>query len=114
MSCAAVPAPACRNLDLTAIIINNQTYGMTGGQSSPTAPYGAAATTVPYGHIEHAFSIAELAVTDGASFVARGTVFHASQLAQLIEEMNLQAFRAGIAAAKSIDLLLLPRAISAG
>lgn len=77
---------ARRNLDLTAIIINNQTYGMTGGQSSPTTPYGSVATTAMYGHIEHAFSIAELAVTAGASFVARGTVFHAGQLAQLIVE----------------------------
>lgn len=75
---------ARRNLDLTAIIINNQIYGMTGGQYSPTTPYGAKATTSIYGHIEHAFSIAELAVTAGASFVARGTVFHAKQLDDLI------------------------------
>jgi 2-oxoglutarate ferredoxin oxidoreductase subunit beta len=77
---------ARRNLDLTAIIINNQTYGMTGGQYSPTTPYGSSATTAMYGHIEHAFSIAELAVTAGASFVARGTVFHAAQLEQLIAQ----------------------------
>ena len=77
---------ARRNLDLTAIIINNQIYGMTGGQFSPTTPYGAKATTASYGHVEHAFSIAELAVTAGASFVARGTVYHARQLDSLIEK----------------------------
>ena len=77
---------ARRNLDLTAIIINNQIYGMTGGQFSPTTPYGAKATTASYGHVEHAFSIAELAVTAGASFVARGTVYHALQLDRLIEK----------------------------
>lgn len=77
---------ARRNLDLTAIIINNQIYGMTGGQFSPTTPYGAYATTASYGHVEHAFSIAELAVTAGASFVARGTVYHALQLDRLIEK----------------------------
>ena len=77
---------ARRNLDLTAIIINNQIYGMTGGQYSPTTPYGSKATTALYGHIEHAFSIAELAVTAGASFVARGTVFYAKQLDDLIEK----------------------------
>lgn len=77
---------ARRNLDLTAIIINNQIYGMTGGQYSPTTPYGARAATAVHGHIEHAFSIAELAVTAGASFVARGTVFHAAQLDTLIEK----------------------------
>ena len=77
---------ARRNLDLTANIINNQIYGMTGGQFSPTTPYGANATTASYGHVEHAFSIAELAVTAGASFVARGTVYHARQLDSLIEK----------------------------
>ncbi|UCD86546.1 MAG: 2-oxoacid:ferredoxin oxidoreductase subunit beta [Desulfobacterales bacterium] len=76
---------ARRNLDLTAIIINNQIYGMTGGQHSPTTPYGCYATTATYGHIEHAFSIAELAVTAGAAFVARGTVYHARLLDELIE-----------------------------
>jgi 2-oxoglutarate ferredoxin oxidoreductase subunit beta len=77
---------ARRNLDLTAIIINNQIYGMTGGQFSPTTPYGANATTASYGHVEQAFSIAELAITAGASFVARGTVYHARQLDRLIEK----------------------------
>ena len=76
---------ARRNLNLTAIIINNQIYGMTGGQFSPTTPYGSKAATAPYGHIEHAFSIAELAVTAGAAFVGRGTVFHVQLLDRLIE-----------------------------
>jgi 2-oxoglutarate ferredoxin oxidoreductase subunit beta len=77
---------ARRNIDLTAIIINNQIYGMTGGQASPTTPYGAGSSTSPYANIEHAFSIAELAVAAGASFVARGTVYHAVQLDSLIEK----------------------------
>ncbi|MBU0728735.1 MAG: 2-oxoacid:ferredoxin oxidoreductase subunit beta [Proteobacteria bacterium] len=77
---------ARRNLDLTAIIINNQIYGMTGGQYSPTTPYGSKASTALYGNIEHAFSIAELAVTAGASFVARGTVFHVKLLDKLIAQ----------------------------
>jgi 2-oxoglutarate ferredoxin oxidoreductase subunit beta len=77
---------ARRNLDLTAIIINNQIYGMTGGQASPTTPYGAKSTTSSFSNIEHAFSIAELAVAAGASFVARGTVYHAKQLDKLIEK----------------------------
>ncbi len=84
---------ARRNLDLTAIIINNNIYGMTGGQYSPTTPYGALATTALYGNIEHSFSIAELAVTAGAGLVARGTVYHASLLDDLFEEaMKKQGF----------------------
>ena len=81
---------ARRNLDLTAIIINNQIYGMTGGQFSPTTPYGSNATTAPYGHIEQAFSIAELAVTAGAAFVGRGTVYHVKLLDKLIEAAVLK------------------------
>jgi len=77
---------ARRNLDLTAIIINNQIYGMTGGQFSPTTPYGSVATTSTWGHIEHAFSIADLAVTAGAAFVARGTVYHVQMLDEVIEK----------------------------
>jgi 2-oxoglutarate ferredoxin oxidoreductase subunit beta len=80
---------ARRNLDLNAIIINNQIYGMTGGQFSPTTPYGAHATTSSYGHIEHAFEIAELAVTAGADFVARGTVYHG----QLLEDLMVKGLQ---------------------
>jgi len=84
---------ARRNLDLTAIIINNQIYGMTGGQSSPTTPYGSFSSTAAYGHIEHAFSIAELAVTAGAAFVARCTVYHAQLLENVIEKsINKKGF----------------------
>lgn len=80
---------ARRNLDLNAIIINNRIYGMTGGQHSPTTPYGCKSATSIYGHIEHDFSIAELAVTAGADFVARATVYHA----QLMEDMIVNALQ---------------------
>ena len=77
---------ARRNLNLTAIIINNSTYGMTGGQYSPSTPFGAKSTTSVYGHVEHAFNIAELAVAAGASFVARSTVYHATHLEGMIKK----------------------------
>jgi len=77
---------ARRNINLTAIIINNNIYGMTGGQYSPTTPYGMTATTAPYRNIEQAFNIAELAVTAGAIFVGRGAVYHARLLDKLIEK----------------------------
>jgi len=76
---------ARRNMDLTAIIINNQIYGMTGGQQSPTTPYGSMTSTTPYGHIENAFSISELAMVAGAAFVGRGTVFHVQLLDKMME-----------------------------
>jgi len=77
---------ARRNLDLTAIIVNNSIYGMTGGQFSPTTPYGMRATTAIYGSVEHSFNISQLAVCAGAVFVARGTVYHVRLLDGLIEK----------------------------
>jgi 2-oxoglutarate ferredoxin oxidoreductase subunit beta len=77
---------ARRNLDLTAIILNNSIYGMTGGQYSPTTPYGQKATTAVYGTVEPSFNIAQLAGCAGAIFTARGTVYHVRLLDTLIEK----------------------------
>jgi len=81
---------ARRNIDLTAIILNNSVYGMTGGQYSPTTPYGMRSTTTVYSNIEQDFKISELAVTAGAVFVGRGTVYHAKLLDSLIEKALLK------------------------
>ncbi len=70
---------ARRNIDLTAIIINNMIYGMTGGQYSPLTPTGKFGTTAPYGNIDQSFDIVTLAMAAGASYVARGTIYHARQ-----------------------------------
>jgi len=77
---------ARRNIDLTAIIVNNSVYGMTGGQYSPTTPLDLRATTAPYGNIEQPFPVCDLAMAAGASFVARGTVYHAVELDRYIEQ----------------------------
>jgi 2-oxoglutarate ferredoxin oxidoreductase subunit beta len=77
---------ACRrNIDMTAIVANNQIYGMTGGQYSPTTPHGKRGTTAPYGNVEHAFDTVALAVGAGATFVARSSVYHAREAGNLIE-----------------------------
>jgi 2-oxoglutarate ferredoxin oxidoreductase subunit beta len=76
---------ARRNIDMTAIVVNNSIYGMTGGQSSPTTPLDAFSATAPYGHVEQPFPICELAIAAGAAFVARGTVYHVTELDRLIE-----------------------------
>lgn len=76
---------ACRrNIDITTIQINNYIYGMTGGQGSPTTPSDAFSTTTPYGNVEKHFDPCDLARAAGASFVGRGTVYHAPQLEKLI------------------------------
>ncbi len=81
---------ARRNIDITAIILNNSIYGMTGGQYSPTTPYGMRASTAVYNSIEQAFKISELAVTAGAVFVGRQTVYNAKLLDTLIERAILK------------------------
>ncbi len=77
---------ARRNIDLTAIVVNNSIYGMTGGQYSPTTPLGSRATTAPYGSIEQPLATCELAIVAGASYVARTTVYHALELDKYIEQ----------------------------
>ncbi len=80
---------ARRNLDLTVIAFNNDIYGMTGGQYSPTTPTGDKATTAPYGNVDRPFDIALLAAGAGASFSARGDVFHARETIALIKQAML-------------------------
>lgn len=78
---------ACRrNIDLTAIIFNNNIYGMTGGQFSPLTPGGKKATTAPYGMIEPSFDLCRLVQAAGASFVGRATTYHNQFLIHLIVE----------------------------
>ncbi len=74
---------ARRNIDILVILFNNQIYGMTGGQVSPTTPLGAIASTAPYGSPERAFDLCELAKGAGATYVARGTSYHVRQLTKL-------------------------------
>lgn len=77
---------ARRNLDMTVVIYNNYIYGMTGGQVSPTTPFGKRGTTAPYGTVEPSFDIARLAIGAGAPFVARTTCYHAVQLDKYIHK----------------------------
>ncbi|ENN96837.1 2-oxoglutarate ferredoxin oxidoreductase subunit beta [Methanocaldococcus villosus KIN24-T80] len=75
-----------RNIDLTVICVNNNIYGMTGGQVSPTTPHGKRATTAPYGNIENELDLCKLAISAGASYVARWTTAHPIQLVRSIKK----------------------------
>lgn len=77
---------ARRNIGITALVVNNAIYGMTGGQYSPTTPVGMRATTAPYGNVEPPFPICDLAIAAGASYVARSTAFHALELDKYLSE----------------------------
>lgn len=78
---------ACRrNIDLTVVVFNNNIYGMTGGQYSPTTPHGEMGTTAPYGNIDGNFDIPKVAEACGATFTARVSAFHAPQAIKIIED----------------------------
>jgi 2-oxoglutarate ferredoxin oxidoreductase subunit beta len=77
---------ARRNMDLVVICVNNFTYGMTGGQVTPTTPGMANASTTPYGNYEYPFTLPLLADACGASYVARWTSLHSRNVTQSIEE----------------------------
>ena len=74
-----------RNIDLNVILFNNNIYGMTGGQASPTTPKGKKATTAPYGSIDIPFDPCNLAIAAGATFVARSTAYHVQHLVNMIK-----------------------------
>ena len=78
---------ACRrNINLTAIVLNNRIYGMTGGQYSPLSGLGVLATTAPYRSIDPAFDTVQLALGAGATFVARTTAFHVKEIGSLLKK----------------------------
>ena len=80
---------ARRNIDITAIVMNNRIYGMTGGQFSPLSGFGILATTAPYMNIDHDFNIVDLSISAGASFVARTTTYHVQQMAEIFKQAIL-------------------------
>jgi len=77
---------ARRNIDLTAIVVNNFNFGMTGGQASGTTPSDRISSTTIYGNPERGFDVSALACTAGANYVARTTPAHGWEMTQCIKE----------------------------
>ena len=77
---------ARRNINLTVICINNNIYGMTGGQISPTSPKGSFGTTAPYGNMDTPFNLAELVAAAGATYSARWTTIQIESLVTAIKD----------------------------
>ncbi|KON26346.1 2-oxoglutarate synthase [miscellaneous Crenarchaeota group archaeon SMTZ-80] len=75
-----------RNIGITVICVNNETYGMTGGQLSPTTPVGYPTITSPYQNIEFAFNLSFLAKAAGAPYVARWTTANSRQVINSIKK----------------------------
>ena len=74
-----------RNLDITYVVMDNQIYGLTKGQTSPRSAKGFITKSTPGGAIEPSLKPLELALTSGATFVAQGFSTDIKELTALIE-----------------------------
>jgi len=75
-----------RNVDLLYLVMDNQIYGLTTGQTSPTSRIGMKTKSMPFGNIESPLNPVTLALAAGATFVARGFSADQKHLTQLIEQ----------------------------
>jgi len=74
-----------RNIDITVVLFNNEIYGLTKGQYSPTSIKGQKTKSSPYGTIERPFNPVNLALAAGATFVARTIDREPKHLAALLK-----------------------------
>jgi 2-oxoglutarate ferredoxin oxidoreductase subunit beta len=78
---------ACRrNLDITCLLLNNEIYGMTGGQLSPTTADSRYTTTTPQGNVDPPLDACKLAEAAGAGLVGREVTLQTPALKNLIKE----------------------------
>ena len=77
---------AARNVNVTAVIMDNGVYGLTKGQSSPTTEMGTVTSSTPFGKIEEDLDPLELYLTLGVSYIASGFSGQPRVLARLINE----------------------------
>ncbi len=74
-----------RNVDLTVIIHDNQVYGLTKGQASPTLPAGAKTKALPKPNLQDAINPITLAIASGYTFVARAYAMDVNHLKEIIK-----------------------------
>lgn len=74
-----------RNVDLLYIVMDNQIYGLTTGQTSPTSRIGMKTKSMPFGNIEAPINPISMALAAGATFVARGYSADQKHLTELIK-----------------------------
>ncbi len=75
-----------RNIDVNVMLFNNQIYGLTKGQYSPTSPLGAQTKTSPYGTIEHPFTVGELVIGAQGTFFARAVDTNPAMMTEVMFE----------------------------
>jgi 2-oxoglutarate ferredoxin oxidoreductase subunit beta len=74
-----------RNVDLKIILFNNQIYGLTKGQYSPTSPLGQRTKSTPYGSVDHPVTPVSVAIGCEATFVARSADVDIKHLTMVLE-----------------------------
>lgn len=77
---------ALRNIDITVVVMDNEIYGLTKGQTSPTSPHGHVTKSTPYGLLSSQFNPISTALSLNVSFVARGYSAKPKELAALIQQ----------------------------
>lgn len=77
---------ALRNIDITVVVMDNEIYGLTKGQTSPTSPHGHVTKSTPYGLLASQFNPIATVLSLNVSFVARGYSAKPKELAALIEQ----------------------------
>ncbi|MBU5672999.1 2-oxoacid:ferredoxin oxidoreductase subunit beta [Paenibacillus brevis] len=75
-----------RNINITYIVMDNQIYGLTKGQTSPRSGEGFKTKSTPEGAVETTLSPLEIAIASGATFVAQSFSSDIKQLTSLIEQ----------------------------
>jgi 2-oxoglutarate ferredoxin oxidoreductase subunit beta len=89
-----------RNPDITYVVMDNQIYGLTKGQVSPTSAEGFETRSTPSGSIEHPIRPLQLAIATGATFVAQG---FSSKQKQLVEILKAAVQHPGFALVNTIS-----------
>src|SRR3990172_8591072 len=82
-----------RNVNVTLIVMNNQVYGLTKGQASPTGHTGLKTISTPHGKKGRSVNPLRLAIAAGAAFVGRGVSWQRAELVELINQaINTRGF----------------------
>jgi 2-oxoglutarate ferredoxin oxidoreductase subunit beta len=74
-----------RNVDVKVVLFNNQIYGLTKGQYSPTSPLGQKSYSTPMGSVEIPLNPISMAIAAEATFVARSVDTHVTHLQSVLE-----------------------------
>ncbi|WP_312909623.1 thiamine pyrophosphate-dependent enzyme [Natronosalvus caseinilyticus] len=77
---------ARENHDMTYIVFNNEVFGLTKGQTSPTSPKGHTSKTTPHGNAKSPIRPLSLALTSGATYIARTAAVNPNQAKEIIKE----------------------------